>query len=494
MNAPRPRLSPALLGALPAAVRRPPYAREALTTGIVHLGIGAFARAHLLPFTEAALDAAGESAWGVAGVSLRQPDTRDALSPQHGLYTMALRDGSGERLQVIGALTTVRVAPEDPRATLACIAAGATRIVSLTVTEKGYCHDPATGTLRLDQPDIAHDLAAALPSSAPGFIVRGLAQRREAGLGGVTLLSLDNLPGNGETLRRVVVTFAEAVEPALARWIERECTFPNSMVDRIVPRTTDDDRERIATALGADDAWPVVGEPFAEWVVEDRFAAGRPAWERGGARIVERAEPYELLKLRMVNGCHSTLAWLGTLAGLSTVDEALRTPALRELLLRLMRDEVEPTLPEVTPAERAHYRERLLERFANPALRHRLLQIAMDSSQKLPQRLLGTVRDRLRSGQPWPLLALAVAAWLRFMEGRDDQERPIAIDDPLAAALAQEHARRGTLLHYAPVFGDLAGEARFTAGVAAASAELRRHGALAAAAFYTAGDAAGSAG
>ncbi|UCH18787.1 MAG: mannitol dehydrogenase family protein [Burkholderiales bacterium] len=485
-------LSANALAALPDAVARPRYDRAALQPGIVHLGIGAFMRAHLAVATEAAIDADGDPRWGIVGVSLRHGDTRDALAPQDGLYTLALRDAdeagrARQRLQVIGCVLQVRVAPEDPAAVLAAIAASATRIVSLSVTEKGYAHDPATRALNFGHPDIVHDLAHPdAPRSAAGFIVRGLARRRAAGLAPLTLLSLDNLPSNGHTLQGLVLAFAERVDPALARWIADGCTFPNSMVDRIVPRTTADDRRQVDAQLSLRDAWPVIAEPFFDWAVEDRFAAGRPAWDRGGARFVAEAAPWETLKLRMVNGTHSAIAYLGATAGWHTVDVAIGQAALHAFIEALMRDEIEPTLPALPGLDSAAYRTSLLARFANPALAHRTQQIAMDGSQKLPQRLLGTVRDRLAKQQPIARLGLAIASWLHYLRGRDERGEPYPIDDPLAddlvalarraEALPDPRARTEMLTRYAPVFGDLAGAPALVAAVAPALESLRAQG------------------
>ena len=486
------RLNASALTALPPAVRRPRFERAALQRGIVHLGIGAFARAHLAVFNDEALDAGTERAWGLCGVSLRHADTHDALAPQDGLYTLALRDadegGSArQQLRVIGSLCETLVAPEDPAAVLLRIASPDARIVSLTVTEKGYCHDPASGALRIDDADIAHDLAHRdAPHSAIGFIVYGLALRRMRSLGGITLMSLDNLPANGRVLRGLVLAFAEALgDAALADWIACCCSFPCSMVDRIVPRTTDADREGIAQALGMHDAWPVVAEPFIDWVLEDHFVAGRPDWS--GVRFVAThgdVAAWERLKLRMVNGAHSALAYLGVVAGWVTVDAAMRQPALRNFIDAMLRDEVEPTLVGV--AVPPGWRERLLLRFANPALAHRCGQIAMDGSQKIPQRLLGTVRDRLAANAPIAQLAFALAAWLHYLRGHDEAGRAYAIDDPLALALQALHceadvladplARADRLTRFAPVFGDLAGDARLVAALAGPLQCLRERG------------------
>ena len=485
------RLNDHTVGALPAAVTRPAYDRRALKTGIVHLGIGAFMRAHMAAATEAAI-AAGDLRWGIVGVSLRQPDTRDALQPQDGLYTLAIRDADAQgrprqRLQVIGAVRALLVAPENPAGVLEAIAAADTRIVSLTVTEKGYCHDPATGALRLDHPDIANDLAhPQAPRSAIGMLVFGLQRRFAQGRGPLTLMSLDNLPANGRVLRGAVLRFAEAVDPALARRIAAECRFPCSMVDRIVPRTTDADRAAVSQALGIEDHWPVLGEPFFDWAVEDEFAADRPDWMLGGARFVADAEPFERLKLRMVNGTHSSLAYLGAMAGWQTVDKAIAQAPLREHIEALMRDEIEPTLAELPGLDLARYRTDLLARYANPALAHRTQQIAMDGSQKLPQRLLGTVRDRLARGLPVPRMALGVAAWMHYLRGVDELGNAYAIDDPHAAdltALYQRTLGQGAsteavqaMLSYAPVFGDLVGNQALAAALLPALQSLQTHG------------------
>jgi fructuronate reductase len=485
------RLHPTWLGDLPRAVRRPAFVRDGLKCGIVHLGLGAFARAHLLACNDDALDAGTAPGWGVVGVSLRHAAVRDALAPQQGLYTLALRDAQGTRLRVVGSLQRMLVAPEDPRAVLERIAHPHTRIVSLTVTEKGYCHDPATRRLRLNHPDIAHDLANPdAPRSAIGLIVQGLAWRRAGGLGPATLLSLDNLPANGDTLRGLAIGLAERVSSGLARWIERECTFPNSMVDRIVPRTTDADRAAVAEALGCEDAGAVVAEPYFAWAVEDRFAAGRPDWIAGGARFVERAQPWEHLKLRMLNGAHSTIAYAGVLAGWPTVDTAIAQPALRGFVDALMREEIAPTLAEALPGvDLDAYRVELLARFANPALAHRTAQIAMDGSQKLPQRLLGTLRDRLAAGAPIERLSLSIALWCMHLRGRDEGGRVYAIDDPLAPELLALHAQAlsqpgareqaAVFTRFAPLFGDLADEPRLVEALARSLAALQSQGVMA---------------
>lgn len=481
------RLSPETLAALPADVRRPSYDRAALTTGIVHIGVGAFQRAHQAVYTDDAL-ARDAGPWGIAGVSLRSPDTRDALAPQGGLYTVATRDAAGERLRVVGCLTELLVAPKDPAAVLERLTRPAVRIVTLTVTEKGYCHDPASGALNEEHPDIRHDLAEpGRPRSAIGFLAEALARRRAAGIEPFTVLSCDNLPSNGDTVARILRRFATLRDPALGAWVAERVAFPNSMVDRIVPATTDADRARVSAALGRDDAWPVVTEPFSQWVVEDRFPTGRPAWEREGVEMVADVHPYETMKLRLLNASHSTLAYLGGLAGHETVSDTMADPAFLRLVRGLM-DEAGATLRLPPGTELERYKDALIERFRNPALRHRTAQIAMDGTQKLPQRLLGTIRDRLAAGAPIDRLALGVAGWMRHAAGTDEGGRPIDIHDPMADRLAEIAAAAGpsadrlasALFGLTAVFGDdLPRDPRFTGPVTDALRRLFADGARA---------------
>jgi fructuronate reductase len=462
------RLSRATLADAPSGVARPAYDAARVTAGIVHLGIGAFHRAHMAAMTDAVLGAQA-AAWGIIGASLRSPDTRDALAPQDGLYTLAVRSGAGESLRVIGAVHGLIVAPEDPSGLVAAMADPAIRIVSLTVTEKGYCHDPATGELNEDHPDIRHDLAHPdQPRTAPGFLVAALARRRAAGVPPFTVLSCDNLPANGRTTRRVLTRLAALREPSLGRWVEATLACPSSMVDRIVPATTDEDRAGVAAALGLADAWPVVAEPFSQWVIEDHFPLGRPRWEIAGATFVPDVAPYERMKLRMLNGAHSTMAYLGALRGHSFVFEAARDPHIVAIVEGLW-GEVIPTLPAEAGLEPLRYAADLMARFRNPAIRHKLLQIAMDGSQKLPQRLVSTLRERRAAGAPFDHLALAIAAFLRFL-----RTRPEDVRDPLAGRFAEQVAQGGAFagLGVAEVFGDLAGDPLLADAVAAADRRL----------------------
>jgi fructuronate reductase len=487
-----PRLNAERLGSLPAAVVRPRYDRTAVTCGIVHLGIGAFHRAHQAVYTEDVLDA-GDHRWGILGASLRSPDTRDALTPQDSLYTIAVRDSGHEMLRVVGSILDVMVGPEDPAALIARMSDPAVAIVSLTVTEKGYCHDPATGRLDEKHPDVVHDLAnPEAPRSALGYLAAAIARRRAAGVSPFTVMSCDNLPANGRTAKRILTRFAELVSPELGRHVAEDIAFPDTMVDRIVPATTDADRTHVGQVLGLADAWPVITEPFTQWVIEDHFVAGRPAWETAGATLVSDVAPYEAMKLRLLNGSHSAIAYLGYLASHETVADAMADPAIAAYVAALMEDTtVTLTLP--AGADVAGYKASLIDRFRNTALKHRTWQIAMDGSQKLPQRLLGTIRDRLDRGLPIARHALAVAAWMRYATGTDERGNPIDVRDPLAGDFAGIAREAGpvaerlapALMGVRVVFGeDLAGDERFRTAVTQALGELYAKGAKATVAAY----------
>lgn len=481
------RLSTDTLAGLKAEIERPSYDRSRVRNGIVHLGIGAFHRAHQAVYTDTVLNG-GDLRWGIIGASLRSADTRDALAPQDGLYTLAVRDGTFERLRVTGSVIELLVAPEDPEALLAAMTRPEIAIVSLTITEKGYCHAPATGTLDEAHADIVHDLAAPqTPRSAIGFIVEAIARRRAAGHAPFTLLSCDNLPANGRTLKRVTTRFAELRDPDLGRFVAAEIACPSTMVDRIVPATTDADRAAVAERLGVADAWPVMTEPFSQWVIEDDFPAGRPEWEQAGATFVENVDAYELMKLRLLNGSHSTLAYLGYLAGHETVAEAIAAPGFEALIRGLMDEEMSPTLPALPGIDLAAYKAELLARFRNKALHHRTWQIAMDGSQKLPQRLLSPIRERLSAGAPFSRLALGVAGWMRYAAGTDESGAPIDVRDPLAATIAERTrgirsaaALTDVFFGMEQVFGsDLPANSRFRTAVEAALDHLLREGAAA---------------
>src|SRR5215217_6380540 len=429
------RLSTANLDRLPGQIRRPAYDRSAVTPGIVHLGIGAFHRAHQAVVIDDLL-AGGATDWGIVGASLRSPETRDALTPQDCLYTLSVRCGAGTEHRNSGSVLACEVAKDKPAPLMARLTHPDTRIVSLTVTEKGYCHTPQTGDLDENHPDIVHDLQnPGTPRSAIGFLVAALARRRIAGAAPFTVLSCDNLAANGHTVGRIVTQFASLRSRNLAKWIEAEVAFPSTMVDRIVPETTDLDRSEISSALGMTDAWPVVTEPFTQWIVEDRFPAGRPDFAAAGVQLVSDVTPFEHMKLRLLNASHSALAYLGYLAGHETIASTMTDVRFAAFARQMMRDAA-PTLAMPEGTDITTYGTSLLQRFSNPALHHRTWQIAMDGSQKLPQRLLGTMQDRLRRSLPIGAHALAVAGWMRYVTASDEKGQPIDVRDPIAEKLA----------------------------------------------------------
>ena len=476
------------LDALPDGVARPSYDRNAVGIGLVHLGVGAFHRAHQAVYTDDVLERDGGD-WGILGVSLRSPGVRDSLAPQDCLYTVVSRGRDGEAARVVGAIGEVVFAPDDPPRLLARMANPAIRVVTLTVSEKGYCHDPATGRLRDDDPDIAHDLTnPERPRTAIGYLVSALAMRRAAGAKPFTILCCDNLPRNGKVVRGIVLAFAELRDPALAAWISENAPFPCTMVDRIVPAATDSDRDGVATLIGRRDNAAVIAEPFRQWVIEDTFACGRPAWEKAGAEMVADVAPYEEMKLRLLNGSHSILAYLGYLAGFEYIAETIDQPAFHRFIRDFMDEDVSPTLNLPPGVDLESYKAALLERFANPALRHRTWQIAMDGSQKLPQRLLDTARDRLAAGAPVGRLALGVAAWMRYATGIDEQGREIDLRDPMADRLRRIAGVAGddpsvlvdAMLDLRDIFAnDLPGSPVFRAAVNKAMTGLMARGARA---------------
>lgn len=480
------RLSSATLAGLPADVVRPAYDRAAVTCGVVHIGIGAFHRAHQAVVFDDALNA-GDLRWGITAASLRSPAVRDQMAPQDGLYTMLVRDGAAEQARVIGAVQRVIVAPEEPQALLAALASPDTHMVTLTITEKGYKLDPATGALIESDPQLAADIASLeSPQTAPGYLVAALAMRRAAGLPPFTAISCDNLPHNGTRLRDAVIALARRHDAGLADWIAGEGAFPQTMVDRIVPATTAEDIATLTARIGVEDQAMVKTEPFLQWVIEDRFCGPRPEFG-AGVQVTQAVAPWEEAKLRLLNGSHSGIAYLGGLAGIDHVHEVLALPEARRFVEALW-DEAETTLSPPPELDVAAYRRELMARFDNPTLRHRTRQIAMDGSQKLPQRLLHSIAARLAAGQGIDALSLAVAAWVRWQAGVDDQGAAHKVDDPLADAIAAALAgaastedRVAAILAFdAVVPPDLATSAPFRAALVRWLAILETEGARAA--------------
>ncbi|QHQ34793.1 mannitol dehydrogenase family protein [Algicella marina] len=420
---------------LPAELPRLSRTAPRAATGIVHLGLGAFFRAHGAVYLDEIMAAQGGD-WGIVGVSLKSPGTRDRLAPQNCAYTALELGPEGRTPRVIDSVVEVLVAPEDPQAVLDVMAAEGTRIVTLTVTEKGYCHNPSSGSLNLEHPDIRHDLSAALPVSAPGYIVRALELRRAAGLRPFTVMTCDNLPNNGRVLRGVVLELARQIDPALGDWIAAEARFPSTMVDRIVPATKPEDIAALAELTGTNDQAPVMHEPFRQWVVEDEFVDdNRPDLAAVGVQMVADVTAFEHMKLRMLNGTHSSLAYLGYLAGHETIADTAADPVFADFVKHLWAAEIIPVLTPPPGEDLNAYADALFQRYANPAIRHLTWQIAMDGSQKLPQRILGTLAEAHAAGREAPGLTLAVAGWMRYVGGTDEKGGTIDVRDPLADRL-----------------------------------------------------------
>jgi fructuronate reductase len=412
-------------------VETPAYDRAAARIGVVHFGPGAFHRAHQAWYFDEMLKAGGDFA--VCAVAVRSGDVEDALAPQDGLYVLAEREVE-PRMRVIGSLKAVLTAPRAPDRVLARLADPAVRIVTSTVTEKGYCLTPA-GDLDLDHPDIRRDLSGVGPPvSFPGWLVAGLAARRAAGLAPFVAVSCDNLSDNGGRLRRAVLQLARARgDRDLAAWIDGEARFPSTMVDSITPATDDDLRDKVRRELGLEDAWPVQRERFVHWVVEDELGAGADAFAAAGVTLTRDVAAFEKAKLRLLNGAHSTLAYVGLQLGHDTVAQAMADPALAGFVARMMRLDVAASLPATPGLDIPAYVDAVLARFRNPAIAHRLDQIAWDGSQKLPFRILETVQEALAAGRPLDRLALPLAAWTHFLRAR--ARSGATITDPLAGAL-----------------------------------------------------------
>ena len=430
------RLSQHALRNVSPQVARPPDAALDADIGIVHLGLGAFHRAHQAILTQRAL-AVAPGPWAICGASLRSAAVRDALRPQDCLYTLIENDGADERASVVGVIREALFAPEEGEVLLARIAAPSTRIVTLTVTEKGYCHNPATGEIDPAHPDIQADLGGGNPPrSTLGWLVRGLMQRRAAQWRqGSPCSAATTWRATAARCIGLVRQFARQVDRDLATWIEDEVRFPSSMVDRIVPAATAASLDHAAGLLGLRDEAAVHAEAFVQWVIEDDFAAGRPRWEAAGAELVKDVRPYQELKLRLLNGAHSAIAYLGALLGKPFVADVMADPELARFVERLMLEEIAPLTPAPSGFDVEGYVQALLRRFANGSLQHRTLQIAMDGSQKIPVRWLPVLREARRRGSPVPHLVTALAVWLRFLTGRDESGRDLPLDDPLAARL-----------------------------------------------------------
>jgi fructuronate reductase/mannitol 2-dehydrogenase len=455
----------------------PTYDRAALTPAVVHMSVGGFGRAHQLLYLDELAERRLSSDWGVVGVGLHRRHMKDALAPQDYLYTVVERSPDGERARVVGVMVDYHFAPDDPAAVLDRLTDPRTRLVTLTITTAGYCLDPVTGEFDPRDPDLQADLSRPdRPVTVFAFLAEALDRRRRAGTPPFTVVSCDNMHRNGDAARTALVGFARLRDEVLARWITDRVAFPSSMVDRITPQTSPAERAAVAERYGVDDRWPVITEPFSQWVIEDTFCHGRPPLEDVGVRFVTDVSDYELMKTRLLNATHSALGYLGTLAGHARIDELIAEPLFFDYATRLMNEEVTPLLPAPEGIDLDEYKRTLLRRFANPAIADRLSRLCRRGSTKLPHHLLPSLREALHEGRPHRLLTLAVAGWFAYLATHE-------VDDPHADRLSAL-ARAGgcdprPLLAERWIFGDLAEHPGFVADLADAVARLHRDGARA---------------
>lgn len=481
------RLNEEHLGAYGDAVATPSYDRSQVDVGIVHFGVGGFHRAHQAMYLDTLMNAGKALDWGICGVGVMPADKRmqEVMAAQDGLYTLVVKHPDGRyEPRVIGSIVDYLFAPSDPEAVIEKMAAPATRIVSLTVTEGGYNFHHVTGEFNFETPDVVHDLAdGATPRTTFGLITEALRRRRERRQPPFTLMSCDNIQGNGDVARKMFVAFAERKDPELGAWMAREVCFPNSMVDRITPVTTAEDIEEVQRRFGIEDAWPVVCEPFVQWVLEDRFNQGRPPYEEVGVQIVDDVEPYELMKLRLLNASHQALTYFGYLAGYRYAHEVCQQSLFADFLLAYMDEEATPTLEPVPGVDLAAYKRTLIERFSNPEIRDTLARLCAESSDRIPKWLLPVVREQLSLGGEIKRSAAVVASWARYAEGMDEAGERIEVVDRLAdelMAIARNNRDQPVaFIENREIFGNLADDARFVAAYTDALERLHAQGARA---------------
>jgi mannitol 2-dehydrogenase len=478
-------LNEATLTELNAAVSVPRYDRRQVSTGIVHISVGGFHRSHQAMYIDTLMNAGTAMDWGICGIGLRPSNARmrDVLAAQDGLYTLVIRhsDGTWEP-RVIGSITGYLFAPDDPEAAIEKMAAPGTRIVSLTVTEGGYGLDPVTGEFDPADPAIVADLRpGAAPGTVFGLVTEALARRRARGIPAFSVVSCDNIQGNGRVSQRAFTAFAHLRDPELASWVAEHVRFPSGMVDRITPRTTEADRAELSRRFGLDDEWPVFCEPFTQWVLEDTFAAGRPPLEDAGVKIVTDVEPYELMKLRLLNASHQALCYPGYLVGYRLVHEVTSDELFARFLLDYMTTEAIPTLRPVPGIDLAGYASQLIERFSNPEVGDTVARLCANASDLIPKFLLPVIREQLASGGPFTRAAAVVASWARYAEGTDDAGQPIEIADPLRDELTARARRQReeplSFVRNEHLFGDLAGTDAFASPYLHALSLFEQHGA-----------------
>jgi mannitol 2-dehydrogenase len=475
------------LASLPTELPVPSYDRARLSTGIVHFGVGGFHRAHEAMYLDRLMNDGKALDWAICGVGVMPADRRmqEVLNAQDGLYTLVVKapDGTLEP-RVIGSIREYLFAPDDPEAVIEKMADPDVRIVSLTVTEGGYNINAVTGEFIADNPDVQHDLrAGAAPKTTFGLITAALARRRERGVPPFTIMSCDNIQGNGHAARRSFVAFATLVDPELGRYVQDSVAFPNSMVDRITPVTTDGDREEVRKRFGVDDGWPVVCEPFTQWALEDAFPTGRPPFEDSGVQVVADVEPYELMKLRLLNASHQALCYFGYLAGYRLVHDVAQDPLFAGFLLAYMDREATPTLEPVPGIDLSRYKHQLIERFSNAQVKDTVARLCAESSDRIPKWLLPVIRHNLENGGEILRATAVVASWARYAEGVDEQGRPIEVVDRLRDQLMATAQRQAedplAFIANRELFGDLIDDERFVSTYRSALASLHTKGARA---------------
>jgi mannitol 2-dehydrogenase len=485
-------LSADALGSAGKVVPAASYPRDQVSVGIVHIGVGAFHRAHQAMYVDRLMNSGRALDWGICGVGVLPQDHRmkEALQAQDCLYTLVVKrpDGTLEP-RVIGSIVEYLLAPDNPDVVIEKMATESTRIVSLTVTEGGYNLDSVTGEFDARNAAVRRDLEpGATPSTTFGLLTEALVRRRNRGLAPFTVMSCDNIPGNGDVTRRMLTAFARLRQDKLGDWIDQDVHFPNSMVDRITPVTTDEDRALLAERFDIEDAWPVVCEPFTQWVLEDEFALGRPPLEEAGVQLVADVEPYELMKLRLLNASHQALCYLGYLAGYRYVHEVCQDPTFVAFLRGYMDREGTPTLRPVLGVDLDSYKGTLIERFANPEVRDTLARLCAESSDRIPKWLLPVIREQLANGGEIDRAALVIAAWARYAEGIDEQGEPIIVVDRLSEQLVSAARRQRTdpiaFISQRELFGDLVDNHRFVTAYRTALDSLHAQGARATVARY----------
>ena len=478
-------LNYATLGELQENLAVPSYDRSGLTAGIVHFGVGGFHRAHQAMYLDRLMNAGAAHDWAVCGVGVLPGDARmkQVMDKQDCLYTLVVKNPDGTREgRVIGSMIEYLFAPDDPEAVIEKMASDAVRIVSLTVTEGGYNFHHVTGEFDAANPDVVHDLTpGAAPRTTFGLVVEALSRRRARGQEPFTVMSCDNIQGNGDVARKMFTAYAALKDPALGDWVAGHVPFPNSMVDRITPVTTDADRAAVAEEFGVEDAWPVVCEPFEQWVLEDHFSLGRPPLQDAGVQLVADVEPYELMKLRLLNASHQGMCYFGYLAGYRYAHEVAQDPLFAQFLLDYMDKEATPTLAPVPGIDLDGYKRMLIERFSNEHVRDTLARLCAESSDRIPKWLLPVVSINLENGGEIHRSAAIVASWARYAEGTDEQGNLIEVadrlKDKLMAAAALQRTQPLAFISDREVFGDLVDNERFVSAYSEALASLHRHGA-----------------